>query len=449
MLLGGVAGAAAGLLGQPALVTAATRRRPKSVVVVGAGMAGLAAARRLRSAGVEVTVVEARKRIGGRIHTVRSWPRPVDLGASWIHGARTNPLTKLAAEAGAKTMPTSYESGEVVVDPTLRKAGLRDTNSERWDALVEKALAAASDLDNDISVRAAIDRVAPATLTSLERADLALHLNALFSTEWGADPLALSAWSVDEGEDYADEGEDALFPDGYDRLPKYLAAGTTIRLGVQLTKVALRPNGVVLSTSAGEITCDAVVVTVPLGVLRAGAVAFEPGLPAAKREAMRTLDMGVLSKTFLRFPKVFWPGDVDWIEYLGEPTTGWAEWVSLAPLNVPVLLGFNAGAKGRAVEASTDAAITAEAMAVLRSVLGSGVPDPVATMTSRWSADPFARGSYSYYPVGSTPEHRRALARPIEGRIFFAGEATSADYPSTVHGAYLSGQRAAAEVLAA
>lgn len=446
VLLGLAAGGISAATGAP--VVAAKRRVKTRVVVVGAGMAGLAAARQLRSAGVAVTVIEARNRIGGRIHTVRSWPRPVDLGASWIHGARTNPLTRLAAEAGAKTAKTSYQSGEVLIDPSLRSAGLRDTNANRWDDLFKKALDAASELDNDISVQSAIDRVTPSTLSAPQRADLAFHLVGMFSTEWGADPSVLSAWSVDEGRDYADEGEDVLFPDGYDRIPKYLATGTTIRLGVQLQKVTLRTNGVSLTTSAGTIDADAVVVTVPLGVLRGGAIVFEPGLPPAKRAAINALDMGVLSKTFLRFPRVFWPGDADWIEYLGEPSKGWAEWVSLAGLDEPVLLGFNAGAKGRSVEASTDTAITAEAMAVLRSVLGARVPDPVASMTSRWSTDPFARGSYSYYPVGSTPDHRRALARPIDGRIFFAGEATSADSPSTVHGAYLSGQRAADEVLA-
>ncbi len=370
--------ASAALAGATALVPApagaSNRRRPKAVVVVGAGMAGLAAARQLRSARVRVTVIEARNRIGGRIHTVRSWPALIDLGASWIHGARTNPLTRLAAEAGAKTAKTSYRSGEVVVDPRLRRAGLRATDADRWDALVDRALDAASDLDDDISVQASIDRVAPPSLSAIEKTDLAFRLVGRFSTEWGADPSALSAWSVDAGKAYADDGEDVLFPEGYDRIPNHLAIGTTIRLGVQLHKVSLRSKGIVLSTSEGTLEADAVVVTVPLGVLRAGAIMFEPGLPTAKRQALDALDMGVLSKTFLRFPKVFWPRDADWLEYLGEPSTGWAEWVSLAGLNEPVLLGFNAGAKGRSIEASSDAAITAEAMTVLRSVFGCPTP---------------------------------------------------------------------------
>ena len=259
-------------------------------------------------------------------------------------------------------------------------------------------------------------------------------------------PTCQLVWSrPGSSSEYEDSGVDALFPAGYDRIVKHLATGLDVRTRVVVNRISARAKTVRIDTSAGAFDADAVIVTVPLGVLKAGAIAFDPGLPVVKRDAIAALQMGVLAKTFLRFEKTFWPKGTDWHEFIGATPGHWTEWVSLAKTGAPVLLGFNAGARGRAVEAMNEREVTVDAMSVLREMFGSTVPQPVAVKTSAWSTDPFALGSYSSYAVGSTRADRLALAAPA-GRVFFAGEATEPDYASTVHGARFSGQRAAREV---
>lgn len=439
----------AGAMAAPASASGAGGRDP--VVVVGAGMAGLTAARTLVRAGVPVRVVEARSRIGGRIHTVRDWPGvPLDLGASWIHGYAGNPLTPIAERAGATMVRTSYSSGRVHVDPRLQAAGLDRPDTHRWAALVRRALHAAWRRDRDSSVAAAVRRETRGLdLSRVEQADLAFYLNATYTTEWGADPRELSAYHVDDGREFGPTGEDVLFPHGFDQVVGHLARGVRTTHGVTVRRVVLRRRGVDVHTSAGRIPASAVVVTVPLGVLRAGAIDFEPGLPEPMTRAVDALRMGVLSKTFLRFDSPFWPERFDWQEYVGPRHGAWGEWLSLSRAGAPVLLGFNGGAMAREIEAADPDDVRTDAMRVLRAMFGSSIPDPVAVRTTSWADDRFSHGSYSYAAVGSSRRDRVALGRPVEGRVFLAGEATEPDYSSTAHGAFLSGRRAARQVLAA
>ena len=328
----------AGALAAPTGAGAAAGRDP--VVVVGAGMAGITAARALTRAGVPVRVVEARPRIGGRIHTVRDWPGvPLDLGASWIHGYDGNPLTPIAERAGAPMVRTSYSSGRVHVDPGLRDAGLDRPDTQRWAALVRRALRTAWRRDRDSSLAAAVRReTRDLDLSRVERADLAFYLNATYVTEWGADPAELSAFHVDDGREFGPTGEDVLFPHGFDRVVEHLARGLRPTLGVRVRRVVLRRRGVDVHTSAGRLRASAVVVTVPLGVLRAGSIDVEPGLPEPMTRAIEALRMGVLSKTFLRFDRPFWPERFDWQEYVGPRHGAWGEWLSLRKTGAPVLL---------------------------------------------------------------------------------------------------------------
>ncbi len=442
-----LAGAGALLLGPSLTGPPAPASKSGTVVVIGAGMAGISAARALSDTGRSVVVLEARSRVGGRIHTDRSWSGvPIDLGASWIHGARLNPLANLAKEAGATTAITSYDSSQLHVARDLRLNGLVESDTSRWEGVLDDAIEWAGGQHLDVSLERAIAHVTSAErLSATERVDLDFFLNATVTTEWGTDLERLSARSVEAGKEYADSGVDALFPDGYDHIVKHLSKGLRIRTGVIVRRVSSREKSVRLDTSMGRIDAEAVIITVPLGVLKAGSIEFDPVLPAAKRHAISVLEMGVLAKTFLRFERIFWPKGTDWHEYVGQPSGHWTEWVSFAKTGAPVILGFNAGTRGRAVEVMTDREIVADAMTVLREMFGSAIPRPVAMKTTSWSVDPFAFGSYSAYAVGSTRADRVALAEPV-GRVFFAGEATEPDYASTVHGARFSGQRAARQV---
>lgn len=426
---------------------AASRKR---IVVIGAGLAGLAAARELKWQGHEVIVVEARERIGGRVWTSSKWPdMPLDLGASWIHGVKGNPLTDLADAIKAKRLVTRYD--RVIMYNT---SGQEFTTAEdrRMDALQEQvfsALEAAQDQDADTSIRQVIEPLLRQFSDSSEAHRLInFILNSEIEQEYSGSIDQISAHWYDSGKEFS--GDDALFAQGFRVISEFLAKGLRIERGQVVKEIQWQQSPVRVVTQKSEFVADHVVVTLPLGVLQAQRVRFSPDLPQAKQAAVAGLKMGVLNKCYLRFRESFWPADVDWLEYVSAKRGEWSEWVSFKrAANMPILLGFNAADQGREIETWSDQQIVASAMQTLRIMFGSDIPEPVDYQITRWASDPFSLGSYSFNALGSTPAMRKELAAPLNGKVFFAGEATQADYFGTAHGAYLSGLRAAKEVLSA
>lgn len=383
------------LLAAPLALAMAPARaaRNRRVAVIGAGMAGLACARRLVAAGVETIVLEARARIGGRVLTDRRWPgQPVELGATWIHGVSGNPVTALAREAGARRVATSDEAS-VAYGPDGSAIDI-DADVSRVGALIEEAREVAGGLDNDISLKDAIEALPRyRRLDERGRMLLAHAVNARYELDYAGDWSELSAWSLDE--DSAFGGGDVLFPDGYDALPALLARGLDIRLGAVVEAVSRAGWGTRVRLAGGEaVGADHVVVTVPLGVLKTGGIAFEPELPAGHLEAIRRLGFGILEKTCLRFAKPFWPADVDWIEFVSGRRGEWTEWLSLArATGAAVLVGFHGGAQARVLGSLDDGAVVEAALDALRTMFGSNVPAPAGSIVTRWAADPFSRGA--------------------------------------------------------
>lgn len=432
------------LLATPALGQA----KNKSVIVVGAGLAGLSAARDLAAAGAEVTVLEARDRIGGRIWTSRAWPDlPMDMGASWIHGLKGNPMTDLAREAGAEFVETRFDAA-MALDVTGQETDLTDAYDLTEEILV-KARKQAENSDTDPTLQQAIEATKGwKSASDADRAGIGHVLNGLITTEYACDPDEMSAWYSDEGEEFG--GEDAIFPGGYDQIIVYLAEGLNIQTNSPVVSIAPAGPGVVVSVKGGDLMItDHVLVTVPLGVLKAGGITFGGGLSAKRQAAIDGLGMGLLNKCWLRFDRIAWPDDVDWIEWAGPTSGAWSQWVSLARVvKAPVLLAFHGGDAGRALEQLSDAEIIGQAHEALKSMFGADFPAPIAAQISRWSVDPFAQGAYSFLAPGTSPKTRKALAgADWDGRLLFAGEATEPDYPSTAHGAVLSGRRAAAAII--
>lgn len=434
------------LLPAALLARQARAQASRRVVVIGAGLAGLAAARDLQAAGHEVTVLDSRDRIGGRIHTSRLWPDlPMDLGASWIHGTKGNPLTALADEAGARRVSTSYDRS-LSLGPDGAEA---DLQADIAEVLVDQARAKAEGLDADVSLDEAIQSSPGWTKADARTRRLARHyVNGTYEQEYAGDWTEASAWHIDAADEF--DGPDVLFPGGIDQLTAQLAQVLAIRLGQGVTTLTPTLGGVTATLADGStVESDHTVVTLPLGVLQSGQITFTEPLAANRQQAIDSLGMGLLNKCWLRFDRIAWDENVDWIEWLSPQDSHWSQWVSLGrALRAPVLLAFHAGAQARALEELDDAATLAAAHAALKAMFGTAFPAPIAAQITRWSRDPHALGSYSFHATGTSPDTRRALAgADWDGRLVFAGEATSPDYPGTAHGAFLSGQAAARTIM--
>ncbi|MET4611812.1 monoamine oxidase [Rhodococcus sp. PvR044] len=415
-----------------------------SVLVIGAGIAGLTAARDLARDGRRVTVLEARDRMGGRLWTDRNWrDMPLDLGASWIHGIDGNPVTELRDEFKLPTVVlnqnviTTYSGGD-----HLTAAEMAEHEADAAAALAAIQVLSALPRFSNTSFAAAIDLVLTQLRLTGIRADRVRNtVHHFIQDSFGADPEQVPLWV---GQHHVSHGGDqVVFPRGYDEIPTRLAEGLDVRLGHVVDRIAHDTTGVRVHTDHGVFHADHVVVTLPLGVLKTDAVTFDPPLPAKKQEAIRRLGMGVYNKLYLRFDTQFWD-DAELIAQFGVPNDPMAAWFPLQSVTgVPVIAALRGGSVARRIETLDDTATVAEGMLALRAMYGESVPEPRDYRITRWSSDPYARGSYSYPGIDSTPDDRDIVAEPVGNRVFFAGEATHATESSTVHGALLSGRREA------
>lgn len=402
-------------------------------------MAGLAAARSLADAGWPVRVIEARDRIGGRVNTNRDWGAPLEMGASWIHGTTNNPLMELAQKVQAQLAPTDYgTAAKLAIDPRLQPINYDETT---WRRLVAEAR---DEVDGG-SLGTAIDAQASREeLSDSKRAELAYYVNTEIEDEYAADADQLSATTFDQGS-YSD-GPQVVVTSGYDAFPRLLADGLPIVLSTTVNAVVQHGDSVIVKAKDQTFEGPAAIVTVPLGVLQAGAIAFDPPLPDAHAHAVRALGFGVLSKSYFRFERRTWDLENAFYQYLGSDTGMWAQWLTLPAASGPIVLAFNAGHRGRKVESSSANELMAGALPIARQLFGSEAT-LLDVKSSRWTVDPYALGTYSFHAPGSGLEDRRQLQEPISDRLYLAGEAIGVDNPSTVHGALLSGRSAAAELM--
>jgi monoamine oxidase len=309
-----------GLLAAEAVLGTDTRR----VAVIGAGISGLAAAQALAAEGVEVTVYEARDRIGGRIWSNDALGVPLDLGASWIHGASArHPVAQLAEAEGLETVETDESYVIRGGDGRL----MRDAEAPDW-----------------------LDEI-PGTQNAA-----------------GAALAELNGLAYALVNDYS--GRELVFPGGYRPILRALAGDYATQLNMPVREIAHDSAGVALRFASGaSVVADAAVVTLPLGVLKAGSVAFSPALPTRKREAIAALGMGTLDKLYLRFDRVFWDAAPTWITTpeTGLPPGHFNDWLNMAKFTgAPVLLAFNGGPAALALSELSDEALLAQALGVLQ-----------------------------------------------------------------------------------
>lgn len=424
----------------------AARPRPK-VIVVGAGVAGAAAANALVRAGLEVTVLEAAGRVGGRIHTFRDWGVPLELGANWVHYADdpANPVGGLLQQLGVAVGQTDYSSFRLF-DPAGRKIGRLRAALFAWklEARLQKQGPGAQEAD--YSLRELIDRLyRPETLSPTRRALLdfaeTAHANSL-----GADLDDVSAAYYLQTEEW---GNDSLVLGGYDRLVKHLLEGVPVRLNAEVAEIRRENGRVGVHTPAGLYEADFVLLTVPVSILRAGKIKFYPELPAEKTAAFSRIRLGLFNKVMMRFAGKFWDGNPEFLILQQSQWKNGGLLLNYHPYgDQPILVAMPVGEAARWVEAQAEETVAR----VWREALHRAYPrreiELEALKVTRWQANPFSMGAYSHVPVGSSARDFEALAQPV-GPIHFAGEATVAEHHATVHGAYLSGLREARRILAA
>ena len=410
------------------------------VVIIGAGVAGLTAARELSAAGARVLVLEARDRLGGRVMTHHTADGPVELGAEFVHGAFPETLAVV-------------QEGGLRLREVVRGAPRRPVAPDYFSAM-DTLLGLASVGAADESFQHLVERV---------DANPEIKARALRLVEGyhAADPARMSVQSLIRNT-AADErpGGDRQFrfAEGYDSLVTAISQRVDAQLcdvqcNVVATAVEWRRKRVLIRTSTGaEFTAPQAIVTVPLGVLKAGALHFTPTL-TGKEQALRALEMGAAVRVSLCLESEVWATQDrladDGFLLTGEPPFP-AWWVSRPP-PYPVVTAWAGGLHARALAGLSEAQRVRVAVDAVTPVLGI---DPVQLhqglrggFSHDWQADPFSCGAYSYAAVGGSVAGEE-LGAPLDGTLFFAGEATESDgQNATVHGAIASAQRVAREVL--
>ena len=414
------------------------------VLVVGVGMAGLTTARILHDAGVKVTVIEAKDRIGGRTWTAELGSARLDLGAAWLHGTKENPVADFAdandlAYTPDKTKWTLlYDAGAGQV---LGDAGWN--TMDKHSGAFEDALPRLKRELGDVTLKEAREAwIEEEGLTGQEKR-LASHAIDQWMVEltYGSpiDRQGLE-WFWEESEL---AGGDQFPTGGYGRYVESIAAGLDIHLQRPVTEIRVLEDGAEVVTAAEVFTGSHVVVTVPVGVLRKGSIRFDPPLPAARTEALQRLDMGNLEKVAMVWDEKWWDGSLEYVDANGEGV--FPEFYDLTDLaGAPALVGLYGGRFSRTQQTEpSDAAIVSAALAVLATATGQNIPAPAHSAVTRWTTDPYSLGSYVYLPPGASPDDIALIGRPIGDRLFFAGEGTEPSYYGNVHAAVLSGIREA------
>ena len=419
-------------------------------IIIGAGIAGLVAGDYLRKKGWGVTILEARERVGGRVWSRADWKgkKPMDMGASWIHGVSGNPITEQAQREGIRTVPFDYENKSVYHAGGSRIAPEEEERIEkRFRKTLKLANETAEELSRDVSLRETFTGAEKKLgWAAKELASLNFRAHTEIEHEFAASLEELSAQYWDEGKELS--GGDVIVPAGLGGVVEPWARGQDIRFGQTVERVGYDGDGVRVKTAQGlEIRAKKLILTVPLGILKKGTIVFDPPLPKEKMEAIGRIGFGNYQKTALLFDELFWDPKLHLFDWDGGATgKEWAEWVNLYPFTgETALMAFHTAQAAYGIEKMTDREISDAATHALGSALGKKVPRPKDMIVSKWGHDPYSLGAYSFMGVGATPADRKMLGKPLAGSLYFAGEAVSENYAATMHGAYESGLAAGRE----
>jgi len=409
------------------------------VVIVGAGVAGMSAARALQDTGLSVQILESKDRIGGRAYTDNhTFAVPFDHGCAWMSGGPYNPLVQFADECGFE----SVERGHTLIDDkvfvgTAAGAWLNDEDARKRDRYVEgcyRAIDTEARKGRDVSIADVIDTTS--TWTS--------HLDNYLTLVQGGEMATLSILDFVNGEA---DGDRFQLLRGYGSLIHEFGKGLPVDLGAAVESIDWSGDGVETLTSKETVSSKVAIVTVSTGVLAANRIRFEPGLPDTTRAAISALPMGRLTKVAIQFDRnVYGPFTDDCFIYYDGPGS------SLNIVTSYVGSTMTVASAGGSLADELEALDVEDAADYLLDRLEKAFDSKLrqyvtATDRTQWGRDPDVGGSYSAAIAGHSGA-RLALAEPVANRLFFAGEATSVHHYGLVHGAFLEGRAAAERVVA-
>ncbi|XP_024922693.1 lysine-specific histone demethylase 1 homolog 2 isoform X2 [Ziziphus jujuba] len=430
-----------------------------SVIIVGAGLAGLAAARQLLSFGFKVMILEGRNRPGGRVYTQKLGLEgkfaAMELGGSVITGIHANPLGVLARQLSIPLH--KVRDNCPLYKPDGAPVG-KDIDSKVeviFNKLLDKVMELRQimgGLATDISLGSVLEtlrQLYAVARSNEERQLLDWHLaNLEYANAGCLSDLSAAYW--DQDDPYEMGGDHCFLAGGNWRLIKAMSDGLPIFYGKTVSAIRYGNEGVEVVAGDQVFQGDMVLCTVPLGVLKKKTLKFEPELPQRKLEAIERLGFGLLNKVAMVFPHVFWGEDLDTFGCLSEHSNTRGEFFLFYGYHTvsggPVLIALVAGEAAKTFECTDPSILLHRVLSILRGIYnpkGVNVPDPIQTICTRWGSDPLSYGSYSHVRVGSSGSDYDLLAESVGNRLFFAGEATTRQYPATMHGAFLSGLREA------
>ncbi|XP_066435506.1 lysine-specific histone demethylase 2 [Eleutherodactylus coqui] len=438
----------------------------KSVIVVGAGSAGLAAARQLHNFGLQVMILEARDRIGGRVWDDKSFKGvTVGKGAQIVNGCINNPIAIMCEQTGIKMRKLRekcdlIQEGGRLTDPNIDKrmdfhfnaildvvAEWRKDKSQHQDAPLG---------DKIQEIYKTFVQESGIQFADVEEKVLQFHLSNL-EYACGSNLHNVSARSWDHNEFFAQfAGDHTMLTDGYSTITDKMAEGLDIKLRSPVKSINYSGQEICVTANGKIYSAQKVLVTVPLALLQKNIIHFTPPLPEKKVKAINCLGAGIIEKIGLQFPYRFWNNKINGADFFGHipPDSSkrglFAVFYDMDPQGKhAVLMSVITGDAVTFIEDMDDKQVVKQCMVVLKEMFKEqDVPNPMKYFVTHWSKDPWAQMAYSFVKTGGSGEAYDILAEDIQGKIFFAGEATNRHFPQTVTGAYLSGVREASKITA-
>ena len=412
------------------------------VLIIGAGISGITAARSLKKAGLEPVILEAAYKIGGRIKTERKNGMVIEYGASTIYGSSTNPITQIARDAGANLLNINTD-GSYIYDENGKRIPNEKVNEYKtnYNNLLQQIKSNAA---QNKSVTDVLNGIDPRYLNDL-------LMRFLFTTQLetnaGASIDKLSSLFFDDNEKFS--GEDLVVINGFDNVVNYLASGLNILTNYEVKGINYWDSKIIVTTQRGEFSAEHALVTVPLGVLQSQKINFDPLLPTTKVEAIMRLKMSANEKLTMKYNSLVYehPGYA-----FGITSAQFGKFNYFLNMNkystnnafTSYLLG-NYGESLGAYDAYQQSYWASEN---IWNIFNTAKYGASYCYGSRWKRDPYFYGAFSYVPVGAHASDYDIIAEDVDKKLFFAGEHTNRQYRGTVHGAYLSGIRAAEKIIA-